>query len=216
MPVVDTLVVSLFQSNCFIVRLPDAGTALVVDPGDNAGEIVAHLEHHRCSVAAYLLTHGHVDHVTALADVVDAFPAPVAMHPLDAQWAFSDRAAFPPYYGPPRAPPRIDRELADGQQWTDMGLTYEVIGLPGHSPGGVGFYFPSEAMLFSGDTLFRGSIGRTDLPGANARQLAESLSRLTLLPDETVVYCGHGPETSIGHERQDNPFLQSFEWASLT
>ncbi|HMO50600.1 MAG TPA: MBL fold metallo-hydrolase [Kiritimatiellia bacterium] len=210
---IETLVVSLFDSNCFVIRHEDQDKALVVDPGDDAPQIIEYLRTNGLTVAAHLITHGHVDHVSALADLVAAFPAPVAMHPADARWAFTERAAFPPYYDAPRAPPRIERELAEGQEWTDIGLTYRIIETPGHSPGGVAFYFPAEKMLFGGDTLFRGAIGRSDLPGARPADLAASLKRLLTLPDDVTVYCGHGPETTIGAERRHNPFLQSFDWA---
>jgi glyoxylase-like metal-dependent hydrolase (beta-lactamase superfamily II) len=210
---VDARIVSLFQSNCFIVRPEHSPRCLVIDPGDDAPDIIAFLKENNLAVAAYLLTHGHVDHVFALADTFAAFPAPVAMHPRDAAWAFTDRAAYPPYYGKPKAPPRIDRELADGQTWTDIGLTYTIIETPGHSPGGVAFHFPEEKALFSGDSLFRGSIGRSDLPGANPADLVNSLKKLLTLPDDTAVYCGHGQPTTIGEERRRNPFLQSYDWA---
>jgi glyoxylase-like metal-dependent hydrolase (beta-lactamase superfamily II) len=210
---VETLVVSLFESNCFIVRHDDRTGVLVVDPGDNAPEIIDHLKRSRLTVDAYLLTHGHVDHVNGLAEMVASLPAPVAMHPRDAKWAFTRRAAMPPYYDAPKPPPSIDRALAGGQKWSDIGLDYEIIETPGHSPGGVAFYFPAEKMIFSGDSLFHGSIGRSDLPGANPSDLAASLKKLLLLPDDTVVYCGHGPATTIGEERKNNPFLKSFEWA---
>lgn len=210
---IETLVVSLFQSNCFIVHREGGTDAIVIDPGDNAPDIQAALDRLGLNVKAYLLTHGHVDHVYALADMVAARPAPVAMHPADAKWAFTDRAALPPYYGAPKAPPRIDRDLADGQTWQDIGLDYRVIASPGHSPGGVAFYFEAEKVLFSGDTLFRGSVGRSDLPGANPATLAASLGKLLTLPDDVTVYCGHGPSTTIGRERRNNPFLRSFDWA---
>ena len=210
---VDRLVVSLFQSNCFIVRNGDDRRALVIDPGDNAPDISAFIERNQLTVAAYLLTHGHVDHVYGLAAMVSRFPAPVAMHPDDAKWAFTERAAFPPYYGAPAAPPSIDRSLAEGQAWTDIGLTYRIMHTPGHSPGGMVFYFAQEKILFGGDNLFRGSIGRSDLPGANPAVLADSLRKMMELPDDVTVYCGHGDETTIGRERKSNPFLRSFDWA---
>jgi len=213
MTLVETRVVSLFESNCFIIHGREPGRVLVVDPGDNAGDILAHLEENKLTVAAYLITHGHVDHVSGLAAMFEQCPAPVAMHPQDARWAFTEVAALPPYYGAPKAPARIERDLAEGQTWTDLGLTYQIMETPGHSPGGVAFYFPGEKMVFSGDNLFRGSIGRSDLPGANPATLAASLKRLLTLPDDTRVYCGHGPETTIGRERQSNPFLQRFDWA---
>jgi len=208
---VDSLVVSLFQSNCFLVRRENRRETLVIDPGDDAPDILRALDEHGLTVAAYLLTHGHVDHVTGLAAMVAARPAPVALHPRDAGWAFTERAAFPPYYPAPTAPPTIDRSLADGQEWTDAGLTYTIMELPGHSPGGVGFYFPADKTLFSGDTLFAGSVGRSDLPGSNQDDLARSLATLLTLPDDTIVYCGHGPSTTIGRERRSNPFLRSLQ-----
>lgn len=211
---IESLTVSLFQSNCFIVHCEGGAEALVIDPGDNAPEILARLDEKGLTVAAYLLTHGHVDHVYALADMVAARPAPVALHPADAAWAFTERAAFPPYYGAPKAPPRIDRELADGQTWTDLGLTYRIIETPGHSPGGVAFYFETEKALFSGDSIFRGSIGRSDLPGADPATLAASLKKILTLPDDVTIHSGHGPATTIGHERQTNPFLRDYSWVT--
>lgn len=210
---VDTLVVSLFDSNCHLVRLEGRSDVLVIDPGDNASDILSFIREQQLSVSAYLLTHGHVDHVSGLADMVAAMPAPVAMHPRDARWAFTRRGAMPPYYSAPKAPPAIDRALAEGQQWTDAGMTYTVIETPGHSPGGVAFYFAGEHIVVAGDSLFRGSIGRSDLPGANPVELVTSLKKLIALPDSTVVYSGHGPTTTIGEEKQHNPFLQSFDWA---
>ncbi|HMO04352.1 MAG TPA: MBL fold metallo-hydrolase [Kiritimatiellia bacterium] len=210
---VDTLVVSLFESNCHLLRAPGSTDVLVIDPGDDAPEIAAHLDHAGLQVSAYLLTHGHVDHVSALADLVARRPAPVAMHPRDACWAFSPAAAMPPYYDAPRPPPAIDRELAEGQLWTDAGLTYRVLETPGHSPGGVAFYFEHAGTLIAGDTLFRGSVGRADLPGANPADLVASLKKLMALPDATLVYCGHGPATTIGEEKRHNPYLRSFAWA---
>ena len=212
---IDALVVSLFESNCFILRRNDDPDVILFDPGDNAEDIILHLRTNRLVPAVYLLTHGHVDHVSGIADMVATFPAPVALHPRDAAWAFTDRAALPPYYDTPKAPPKIDRQIEDNQEWTDIGLTYRVIHTPGHSPGGVAFYFEAEKMLFSGDSIFRGSIGRSDLPGANPATLAASLKKLMELPDDTTVYCGHGPTTTIGAERKTNPYLKSFSWAGL-
>ena len=204
---VDRLVVSLFESNCFIVRRDGDDRALVIDPGDEAEAIDRHLTAEGLTVAAYLLTHGHVDHLSALAALAEKRPAPIALHPRDARWCFTARAAMPPYYDTPRRPARIERELADGQTWTDAGMTYAVIELPGHSPGGVGFLFEEERVLFAGDTLFAGSVGRSDLPGSDPAALNESLRRLMTLSDDITVYCGHGPETTIGDERRHNPYL---------
>ncbi len=205
---VETLEIGLFASNCHIIS-NDKGDALVVDPGDEGTRIIDALQRRNLKVAYYLITHGHVDHVSALAEVAAALPAPVAMHPLDAKWAFQPVNQMPPYYGTPKAPPSIDRDLDDGQEWTDADLTYRVLFTPGHAPGHVSFYFPDAQALFCGDVLFQGSIGRLDLPGGNVKDMENSLQKLLALPDETVVYTGHGPATTIGQERRTNPFLRS-------
>jgi hydroxyacylglutathione hydrolase len=204
---VDTITVGPFESNCFIVS-NDRHEALVIDPGDEPDRIIAALRAGAWSVQAILVTHGHIDHVTGLAAVERAFPAPIAMHPTDAAWAFGPANQMPPYYGTPPAPSGIARSLAEGQEWTDLGYRYEVWELPGHAPGHVGFYFPEQQAMFSGDVLFQGSMGRVDLPGCDPAAMQRSLQRMAQLPDDTTVYCGHGPETTIGREKRYNPFLQ--------
>jgi len=181
----------------------------VVDPGDDGGSILEFLDAQKLNVAAYLITHGHVDHVSALAEVCERYPAPILMHPLDQAWAFEPVNQLLPYYSTPRRPARIDREAAEGQHWEDAGLRYHVIFTPGHSPGSVSFFFPEEKLLFPGDVLFAGSVGRTDLRGGNARELTKSLKRLAELPDDTRVYPGHGVSTTIGSEKRGNFFMRS-------
>ncbi len=203
---VHPIMVGAFASNCFIAH-NEQREALIIDPGDDADVIIQHVRREELSVAAILITHGHVDHVSALAAVHRAFPVPIAMHPVDADWAFSESNQMPPYYGVPDAPEQIERELSEGQTWTDIGYTYQVLELPGHSPGHVGFYFPEQHALFSGDVVFQGSVGRTDLPGGDGRVLTQSLKRLAELPDETIIYCGHGPSTTIRDEKRQNPYL---------
>lgn len=203
---VHPIMVGAFASNCFIAHNADR-EALIIDPGDDADVIIQHIRREKLSVAAILITHGHIDHVSGLAEVSRAFPVPVAMHPVDAAWAFSESNQMPPYYEVPEAPEKIERELSEGQTWTDIGYTYQVLELPGHSPGHVGFYFPEQNALFSGDVIFQGTVGRTDLPGGDGRVLTQSLKRLAELPDETVIYCGHGPSTTLADEKRQNPYL---------
>ena len=204
---VETLTLGPFETNCFIVVGLNHET-LVIDPGSDAGAIDSALRARRARVVAIPLTHGHCDHVSAVADLVAKHPAPIGLHPLDARWAFTPANAMMPYFDTPKAPPRIERNLAGGQTWTDAGLSYEVIDTPGHTKGGVSFYLPAEKVVFSGDCLFRGSVGRTDFPGGDARVLMESLARLAQLPDDTIVYPGHGPSTTIGFEKRHNGFMQ--------
>lgn len=200
------VVVGAFQVNCYIL-VSSTGQALVIDPGDDTGSIAATLRENKCRVAAYLVTHGHMDHIGGLAEMTRLFPAPILMHPDDAAWAFSPENAALPYYETPEQPAVIDRSASDMQRHEDGGLTYEVIATPGHSPGGVCYYFDAEKTLFTGDTLFSGSIGRTDLKGSDERVMQRSLRRLMQLPDDTVVYPGHGPRTTLGREKKSNPFL---------
>ncbi len=205
---IETIVVGDFEVNCFVVW-GEPRQALVVDPGQDADRILAALRKHQLTVAAYLLTHAHVDHISALGDLAGQCPAPIAAHPADLVWAFAPTNQLMPYYPPPRKPAPADfRELADGSDHTDGGLTYRVIATPGHTPGCVCYHFAGEKVLLSGDTLFADSVGRTDLPGGNARQLTASLKKLAALPDDTVVYPGHGPQTSIGQEKRTNFYMQ--------
>ena len=205
---IHTIVVGAFEVNCYLVADGD-GACVVIDPGADAQDIAAALRKHHLTVAAYLLTHGHIDHVSGLAALCKEIPAPAAMHPRDAVWAFTRANQMLPFYPMAGEPPAVARQLADGQEWTDGTLSYRVIETPGHSPGGVCFYFAHEKVLFTGDTLFADSVGRTDLPGGSNRVLTQSLRKLTALPDDVAVYPGHGSATTIGAEKATNPYLGS-------
>lgn len=201
------IVVGAFQVNCYLAA-SDSGQALVIDPGEDAGQIAVALRERKLTVAAYLITHGHMDHLGGLEELTRQFPAPVSMHPADEAWAFSADNKMPPYYDAPERPAGNIRAVVDGQQGDDGGLRYEVITTPGHSPGCVCYYFQTEKTLFTGDTLFSGSIGRTDFEGSDESLMEKSLRRLAQLPDDTLVYPGHGPRTTIGREKKNNPFLR--------
>jgi len=205
---IEAIPVGEFQANC-VVAWDDNAQAVVFDPGEESERIAAFLDGHGLTVAAYMLTHGHVDHVSAVADLYSARPAPIGLHPSDVEWAFEDCNHMPPFYGPPQKPPEVARLLAEGQNWNDGGLSYTVLETPGHSPGSVCYFFEQEEILVSGDTLFAGSVGRTDLIGGNSRALMASLKRLSGLPEATRVYSGHGPVTTIGTEKKVNYFLRS-------
>ena len=203
---IETIVVGEFQVNCLVIW-GEPRQAIIVDPGSEADRILEFLEARDLSVAAYMLTHAHMDHISALAALHEAQPAPIGLHPRDQEWAFTDVNNMPPY-GVPAKPDHIERALKDGQTWSDGGLTYRVIETPGHTPGGVCFHFPDHNALIVGDTLFAGSVGRTDFPGGDSRVLKQSLQRLRTLDDRLDVYPGHGAMTTIGHEKQTNFFMQ--------
>jgi len=204
---IDALIVGPFESVCYLIWGAER-RVLVLDPGADPEAIRARLDAHRVELAGCLLTHGHVDHVSALSALLEGGSAFWAIHPRDLAWTFSASNRLPPYYETPRRPASAPRLLEDGQAAAEAGLAFRVLWTPGHSPGGVCFYFPEAGALFSGDTLFRGTVGRTDLPAGDGRQLAASLRKLAVLPPATRIYPGHGPATTLDDEFRGNPFLK--------
>ena len=197
-----TIQVGGFEVNCSI--LSANGKAWIVDPGQEAERIIALLAKKGLEPAAILLTHAHFDHIGGVPGLLAAFPdLPVHVHAKDAVMFGHPMNQLPPDY-PPVARPG---NLAGLDTLADLaGL--EIIETPGHTPGGVCYHFRDEKLLLSGDTLFAGSVGRTDLPGGDMATLMHSLKRLTALPEDTLVIPGHGPHTTIAAERRGNPFLR--------
>ena len=202
---IRTLTVGPFQENCYLVVDEAAGDAVLIDPGDESDRLVEAVRRSGATLRAIWVTHAHLDHVGGIAGVKRVWDVPVHLHHADALlYQMADRQAAA--YGLPfDAPPPPDREIVAGERLTVGGLAFEVMHTPGHAPGHVTLH--GHGVAFVGDCLFAGSIGRTDLPLSNPRQLAESLDRIVELPEETVVYPGHGPTTTIGEERRANPFL---------
>lgn len=187
------------------------GRAIVVDPGAEAPRIVEALKRNNGSLSAILLTHGHADHISAIADLLAAFPeATIYLSPLDASWCFTDANDFPPYVVP-KTVPATCRGISDGDVLDFPDVSVTVLSTPGHSPGSVCFLVrektSGEEVLFSGDTLFRMSIGRTDFEGGDNAAMANSLRRLATLDSALRVFPGHGPSTTIGAETKTNPYL---------
>ncbi|MBI4466377.1 MAG: MBL fold metallo-hydrolase [Acidobacteria bacterium] len=207
----EILPVGWLACNCSIVGDPETREALVIDPGDDADEILQVLCRHNLQAKYIVVTHAHIDHVGGLARLKEATGAPVLMHPDD-HWLYRNVEMQAALIGMPA--PRltaVDQPLRAGDQlcW-GKNLCAHVLHTPGHTPGSLSLYLPDpEKMLFAGDTLFAGSIGRTDLWGGSYEAILRSIhSQLLGLEDATRVYPGHGPSTTIGEERRRNPFLQ--------
>jgi hydroxyacylglutathione hydrolase len=196
-PIVDTYALGPTQTNCYVIRASrESAEAVVVDPGY---EGVQPSEH----VAAILVTHCHWDHLGGIAALAEATGAPVYMPESEAAVLENPQAFYP---GQQIRPYNPDVRLEGDETFEVGGITFETLSVPGHSPGHVAY--ATDGMLFSGDVLFAGSVGRTDLPFADWDQLVESIRMLfERLPSETVVHPGHGPQTTLGAERERNPFL---------
>lgn len=203
------LPVGLLQCNCSILIDETSATAVVVDPGDNIDEIEAILRQAQARVTMILITHAHIDHIGGAAQLKRVTGAPVYMHKGDDDLyrALEVQAAWLQMETPDRTD--IDQHLKDGDLLPFGGDSWEVRHTPGHTPGSVSLLLPQENLLLAGDTLFKDSIGRTDLPGGDTKKIMSSIkNKLLTLPDETEVICGHGPQTTIGRERLRNPFLR--------
>ena len=208
---VRMLSVGPIQENTFLFRRDGSDRALIVDPGDEADRILAELEAMGAQLEAILLTHTHFDHVGAVAPVARATGAEVWVPEIEKP-VLADIDSFVPWpeFGPFESWD-AEHTLNGGERLELAGFEIDVLFTPGHSPGHVTFHIPDEAAVFSGDVLFQGSVGRTDLPGGDAQTLMETLKMLAeKLPDETVVHPGHMGITTIGAERATNPFLGQF------
>jgi len=206
---VHVMPVTLFQSNCIVVWDDETLEGFVVDPGGDTDRIMGLVQRKKINVAGIFLTHGHVDHVAGSNKLKEATGAPVYLHPARRELAemVPRQCAF--FGMPMEEAPRVDKEMQEGDLFRFGAIECSVLHTPGHSPGGVCLYFPksSPPLMITGDLLFAGSIGRTDLPGGSGDRMKESLDRVVKFPDDLRIIPGHGPQTTIGHERKRNPYL---------
>jgi hydroxyacylglutathione hydrolase len=217
--IVEEIVVTAFQQISRVVGCEKTRRAICIDPGDDAERIVAALDRHSLTLQAIALTHAHLDHVGGVAALKKLKPeAEIILHAAD-EPLYYGLPEQPAFLGIPRAqwhalgfeydkPPRVDRHWSDGEVYEVGELAFKVLHCPGHTPGHVVLFEPTEKIVFVGDCLFAGSIGRTDLPGGSYAELLDSItSKIIPLGDDVLVCSGHGARTTIGRERETNPFL---------
>jgi hydroxyacylglutathione hydrolase len=205
---IRTFIAPGFGENSYIVWRDAERRAVCFDPGSSVSGMLELLEQEGLTLEAVLLTHAHLDHVEGVARLVAVTGAPVYLHPAD-RFLYDHVASQARQFGMRvEEPPAPAHALAHGQQLELGGVRYDVAHVPGHSPGHVLFHVADAGCAFVGDVVFQGSIGRTDLPGGDYAQLISAIREHVLtLPEETVLYPGHGPETTVGHEGTTNPFL---------
>jgi hydroxyacylglutathione hydrolase len=194
---IHSFTVGLLSVNCYLLYHPESRECLVVDPGDHSDSIQAEIGQLALQPRGILLTHAHVDHISAVAAIAQAYAIPVWLHEADRELYRNPANAILPWIPAAENLPELCAEPPQVK-----GIDYDVIHTPGHTPGGVCYYFPAEKFLLSGDTIFRDTIGRTDFPGGSAPQLLASIkNKLLALPDTTTIYPGHEAPSSIGRER---------------
>jgi glyoxylase-like metal-dependent hydrolase (beta-lactamase superfamily II) len=207
--ILEMLTVGPFQENSYIIGDEDSGAGVVVDPGDEAARIALAVEQTDLEVGSIIVTHAHIDHVGAVAALADEYACPVLMH-AEAEPMMKQLPTQAMMMGLKFGKvPAVDHHIGDGEVLEVGELRLRSLYTPGHAPGHLAFYVEDEGLVLSGDALFAGSVGRTDLPGGSMEVLMRSIEeRLLTLPNETRVFPGHGPQTEIGNERTTNPFLQ--------
>jgi glyoxylase-like metal-dependent hydrolase (beta-lactamase superfamily II) len=215
---IDRLVLGEFETNSYILRSSEKATeCLIIDTGLDVRPLLEFLDENKINPVAVILTHGHIDHIAGVEELRARYPAiKVYIHKLDAEsltdsvnnLSFMVDSTSSPQAGGTFSTEEADHLVDEPDIIEEAGMPLRVIHTPGHTPGGICLYSQKEGIIFAGDTLFADSVGRTDFPGGDMRRLIEGIKeKLLKLPDETVVFPGHGEQTTIGREKKNNPFL---------
>lgn len=199
-----------FETNCYVVTAKGSSECWIIDPGLDPGEMIEAVRGRGLRPVAIILTHAHLDHVAGVGEVLRAFPGlPIIGHESERDWPGDPNLNLSAGYGIPIAVPGATRFIGDGEELRLGDEVWRVIHTPGHSPGGITLYHAAAGAAIVGDTLFAGSIGRSDFPGSDEATLHAAIrERLYTLPESTVVLPGHGPTTTIGREKRSNPFVR--------
>jgi glyoxylase-like metal-dependent hydrolase (beta-lactamase superfamily II) len=210
LPTVEAFPLGAFETNCYLVYGEAGGACWIADAGYEPGVLLDRVRELRLRPEALVLTHTHADHIAGVDEVRAALKVPVWVHEAEAGWLSDPMLNLSAAVGMPVTARPAERVLKDGEELTLAGATWRVLHTPGHSPGGISLYHAESGQVLAGDALFNGSVGRTDFPGSDPRTLAQSIQlRLYTLPDDTRVYPGHGPPTTIGQEKRANPFVRA-------
>jgi hydroxyacylglutathione hydrolase len=213
-PQIAAFTLGPYETNCFVVSVPPSDECWIVDAGFGPEPMIEYIRREVLRPRALILTHAHPDHIAGVAAVRAAFPdLPILIHPAEADWLNNPEKNLSAAMGVPITAPGPDGTLEEGQELELAGTRWTVLHTPGHSPGGVTLHFPGDpdapGIARGGDALFAGSIGRTDFPGSDHDTLLGAIrAKLYALPDQTRVFPGHGPETTIGREKRSNPFVR--------
>ena len=209
--ILHSLVVGSLEACCYVVADEASRAAMIIDPGDDADVIARHVDDDKLQPNYIVDTHAHVDHIGANSALKERYPeAELCIHAEDAAMLEKPSRNLSLFVGHSYKSPPADRLLSEGDEIAVGGLRFRVLHVPGHTPGGICLHCPelTPSVIFTGDTLFAGGIGRSDFPGGDGELLIRGIQdRILSLPDDTIVYPGHGPETTVGEEKRSNPFL---------